>query len=464
MEFNNQCIWTLTVTYNDEAKTVSYPLTCEFNIDRSSFSEAKRCTINIYNLAPSTRLSEHFRHDAILDEGKVKIVEFSAGYNNDIVTCFRGIIIEAYSDRRGTDVITTIQAMDEGVSSVNKQLMSITFKKGTTFVEAFDNISNTLKYVQPTIRGVLEGVFKTDTTFYGTPLQILNQITNNHTFIDNSEIITLNDNECLAIEPLLLSAQTGLLEVPKARNFWITARMIFNPHLKVGQRVELKTTFLNTYNGIYKVYGINHQGIISGAVGGQRITTVNLMIKDSLPNSNENTTQQTERQGLKVVEGIKVYTPENPFVDNIYKYIRDNNGNIPRQNINPLVSWDDMLGHDNKPYERYSQLNPQILANCKVIADQLYNFITTSSLNGQKFTIVSGWRSLENNTAAGGKRESRHRYGSAIDLKFNSISTYKAFWNVFYPQWDGFTYQYIINGQYYIHIQTGLGVNGTRRL
>ena len=463
MEFNNQCTWSITVTYNDKSKSISYPLTCEFNIERNNLATAKFATFNVYNLSPSSRMSDFFRHDFISDVGKQKIIEFSAGYNGNMSTCFRGTIIEAYSTRKGTETITTIQAVDNGVSSVNKKLMSVTFKAGTTFIEAFNHVAESMQYVKPATTGVLEGTFKMDTTLYGTPLQILNQITNNHTFVDNAELRTLNNNECLDIEPLVLSSQTGLIDVPQTRNTWTTAKTIFNPSVIVGQRAEIKTTSLNFDNDIYKIYGINHQGTISAAISGQRVTILNMRKVSDAPNSESNITAQTEFQGEKVVNGTEVYTPGKPAIENAYKFIRDNNGAIPKWKINPLVSWADMIGHSNSPEQRYAQLTPEILSNCIVIANKLHLYINSTSLKGKKFVITSGWRSVENNRAAGGKKESKHLYGSAIDLKFLDINTQKAYNEVFNKTWSGFTYPYVINGQYYIHVQTGLGVGGASR-
>ena len=458
--YRNQCAWSCTITYNNEAKTVAYPLTCEFNIERGTLSMAKHCTLNIYNLSASNRLSEHFRQDKVLDYGKVKLIEFSAGYNGNLVTCFRGIINEAYTTRRNTDIITTIQSTDAGVSSINMKPLSVTFKKGTTFTDAFYYVADRMQYVKPTLRGVLEGEFKTDTTLYGTPLQILNQITNNHTFTDNSQIKMLNNNECTDDETLILSAETGLIDMPLVRNNWITAKMLFNPNVNMCQRVQINS---KAVQGLYKVYNINHQGTISGAICGQRITTIGMILGDKLQNSEENITKQTERQGLKIVKGTEVMTPNMPAVDNVYKYIRENNGAIPPWRINERISWAEMIGHDNTAQERYSELTQDKLINCVGIADKLLNFLNSTKLKGQKILISSGWRSKRNNAKAGGKQESVHLRGGAIDFRFMNIDTRQAFEEVFVGNWTGFTYRFVAkSGRSYIHVQSTYGVGGAK--
>jgi len=457
---NNQCAWTATITYNDKSITVSYPLTCEFNIQKSTGS-ASFCTLNIYNLGKDTRLSEFFRLDSKFEAGRFMMLDFSAGYNNNLVTIFRGQIRSATSTRRGTDIITTIQAEDCGHSLINSTAMSITFKAGTTFIEAFENIASNLKYIQPQTRGTLEGEFKTDTTFYGTPLQILNQITNNHTFVDNSSLIMLNNNEHLPESPIEISAKTGLLSVPTVGEFWVNAQTVFNPTLKIGQAAQLKTTSLEYYNNGYKIYSINHQGTISAAISGQRITNLIMQRVNFTPNSNVNITKQTEKQGEKVVIQTEVKTPGKEWTSGVYDYIRKYHGAIPLEKINNLVSWQNMIGNDNTNDERYAQITPQIIENCIIIANRLQNFINSSYLKGQKIIVTSGWRSIQNNKNSGGEEKSAHLRGAAIDFKFASINTFDAYNSLFKNNWPTFTYY---NRKWnIIHVQSTLGKGGAKR-
>lgn len=46
----------------------------------------------------------------------------------------------------------------------------------------------------------------------------------------------------------------------------------------MSQVLELNSSVQKVYNGQYKVIGIKHQGIISEAVGGQLITTLNMLL------------------------------------------------------------------------------------------------------------------------------------------------------------------------------------------
>ena len=52
--------------------------------------------------------------------------------------------------------------------------------------------------------------------------------------------------------------------------------MIFEPRLQIGQFVRIKSQTETFYNGVYKVVGIEHSGIISDAQSGQCKTKVSL--------------------------------------------------------------------------------------------------------------------------------------------------------------------------------------------
>jgi len=57
----------------------------------------------------------------------------------------------------------------------------------------------------------------------------------------------------------------------------VTAEMLFEPRLKIGQVVELVSRDYPSLNQLYKVIGIQHSGTISDAVGGKCKTTVRML-------------------------------------------------------------------------------------------------------------------------------------------------------------------------------------------
>lgn len=466
----HQWIWEMSITYINEqgqyeTKKFGYPLTLQFNIVRNTLAQSNTGDFTIYNLAKATRsaiFQDRFATQTI------KYITLSAGYEGNLVQVFRGKIQECYSKRVGVDVLTNIKAWDIGV---NERVMCVTFQAGTTFKEAIKNVLAQAPYDLGAI-GDIQGTFKTDTSFVGTPLNIANQITNGHTFVDNGTVNTLNNNECLDTGVLVLNDKT-LIGTPERRNQSVTANIIFNPNLMVGQLIEVQSSIASEFSGTYYLGGMTHSGTISGAEAGQRITTVDLLSGAFLPNSDTNITGQTQRIGFTKVKQEKV-TPVNTnygsSVEEVYRYIKDHKGNVSglTKRITSLISWKDMLqpaGSGNKNADINAQITKDILYNCENIAQQLTNFMNTYC-KGYKIKIVSGWRTIQNNASlSNASKESVHLKGGAIDFTITNAPSYTVFYNYFYPNWQYFTYLFRVSSssRYNIHVQNTLGKGGARR-
>ena len=466
----NEWNWRLTVTYTDtdgttKTTTVGYPLTIDFSIERNTFASANTATFSIYNLAPSTRDSEAFFQDEFFTD-KVKLVTFKAGRNGKITTCFEGYIRKSYSKRNGTNVITEMHCLDLGTSK--QTYINMTFEAGTLKKEAYSLIIKNCPELAQGDTGTIEGEFKTAVTLTGSPLEVLNQITDGHTFIDKGVVHTLQNNESRKVSVTILKGETGLIGTPQRQGAGLTLPSIFNPELEVGQLLEIDDPIQTKFNGTYMVTGFRHNGTISGAVAGSRTTQIDVLIGDYLNNSSFNITQTTDLQPFTAVEGKNVEVVNGQLVGSAYgiwQYIRKNNGKIPNAKITPQISWYEMIGHDNNDNERYNELTVGIISNCITIAQKLQLYINANT-PGQKIIISSGWRSKRVNAKySNASRESAHLRGCAIDFKYANINTLNVFRTKYNITWDKFTYLFRgnISGSPIIHVQSTLGKNDNRR-
>ena len=466
LEFQNQCTWELSVTDGVNTHTVGYPLTIDFNIVRNTFASANTGTFSIYNLSPSTRAEDLFfqdRFNAVTN----KIVTFKAGYNGNLVTCFKGRMLECYSRRQGTEVITTMQCLDIGLP---RDYINVTFEAGTTFKEAVKNIVENATNLELGAIGTLEGKFLTPTTFEGKVLDVLNEISDGCVFIDNGIVNILQPNECLDTGVPILNAETGLINTPQRRDTQIIAEGIFNPNVDVGQLIEVQSQTENRFSGTFQLTGFTHKGTISGAVAGTRTTTYNFMVGALLPNGSYTTTGTTEKQPF-----IKVKKEEKTIVDSkvgsdvygVYQYIRSHNGQPPSTKIGHTnLTWKQLLlptGTGNTQSQVLAQVTIPILQNCQTIAEKLYDFVQVN-FAGKKINVVSNWRSKENNAKLkNASKESTHLRGAAIDFNIVGIPTQTAF-KTFNKGWDKFTYIFKTKSGYNIHVQSTLGKGGALRL
>lgn len=466
--FQNQCIWKLSVTNGEYTHVVGYPLTIEFNIERNTFASANTATFNIYNLAPSTRSAQGglFFQDRF-NTSENKIVTFEAGYNGKMTLCFKGRMQECYSRRQGTEIITSMQCIDLGVPT---DYINVTFEAGTTKREAYKNIVENLGLLDMGAIGSLEGEYLTPVNFEGKPLDVLNEISEGHTYIDNSVINTLMPNECLDEGVPILNAESGLINTPQRRDAQIIAEGIFNPNAIVGQLMEVQSQTASEFSGTYQLCGLNHSGIISGAVAGTRTTRYNFLVGAMLPNGSYTVTGTTEKQPfikVKQEEKTVVDSPAGADVYSVYEYIRSHGGNPPTSKVGHTnFTWKQLLlpaGTGNTAAQIKAQISVPILQNCKVIAEKLYDYVAVN-FPGSKVNIVSNWRSRENNASLkNASKESAHLRGAAIDLNISGIPSQKAF-RIFNKTWDKFTYIFKTKTSYNIHVQSTTGKNGALRV
>lgn len=455
---DHQCSWEMTVSYKDETIVVGYPLTVNFNVRRDTFAGSNNATFDIYNLSPSNRSSEFFFQDRF-NTDKKKLVTFKAGYNGSLTTLFKGYILQSYSKRQGVDVITSMQCLDMG-SVVD--YVCTTFEKGTKLKDAVEFIINSTSDLTLGNIGYLEGEFQTPTMIEGTPIECLNTLTGGHAYIDNGLVNILQNNEAIESYVTELRADSGLISTPERRDAQVEVTSIFNPNFVVGQWLNIKSDVASDFTGTYKICGISHQGMISGATAGQRTTTLNLMSGAFLPASNYNVTGKVGNEAQSV-KGQEV----KPLVGNISNnavevcnYVKAHGGRIPNTRIIGSIKWSDMLGHQNQPADRQAQITPAICQNCITIATKLNNFLY-SVVGSTNIQITSGWRTTQNNTNAGGQPNSAHLKGLAIDFNFRSRSTYQQWQRYFNPNWDRYTYYK--TGDNIIHVQATYGKGGARR-
>ena len=83
---------------------------------------------------------------------------------------------------------------------------------------------------------------------------------------------------------LAINTKTGLLGTPILQGAFLTVETILEPRIKVGQLVEIESSYNTAFNGQYKVIGIRHIGVISEAVSGEAKTTLELLVGDRIIN------------------------------------------------------------------------------------------------------------------------------------------------------------------------------------
>ena len=425
-----QCHYRLTFQFEENGEIyhsiVTDPISVQFNVSKALFQSTFNSTITVYNLDASTRESI-YQDKILLNPEKRKFVTLEAGYGDTLTLVCLGYIQQCYSERQGTDFVTSIEVLDPDVLN---QYTSVTFQAGTTYEEAYKFLVSQFPNLQQGECGNINGEFLTATVFDGNAFWAINELTGGHTFVDKGTINTLNDNEVLkGYQAYLISSETGLLGTPKRYDAVLEVSMLFEPTIRVGQLVEIQSSTWPDFNGQYKVLGYEHNCMISGSQGGTRTTTLQLQYIKYLTNSNVNLTHNPQGSSPSFIinnEAKPVSLTVDGDVRSIYEYIKANNGNVPNKKIaGTLFTWKDLLlpaGTGNKPSELFNQITVGKLAACKAVASRLTSFANQNYPN-KKVTINSGWRSTQNNARLeGSAKNSQHLLGKAIDFKISGQS------------------------------------------
>lgn len=245
-------------------------LTIQFNIHRSVSATLNAMTLQILNLSQERR---NLIFQDRFDTRRFKII-VEMGYES-LSTVFIGDIYEANSTREGTNIITTIDARD-GNFDTNQSVINTTLAAGTTLnqtlqflVGQFPNLKiGKITNATPGMQDIFERPVVLEGNVYELIKQYANQqLTQPH--IDLGIINILGLNEVIVNNNItLIDASTGLLQTPRRDQSFLTVTTLLEPRVIIGQVIQLESKIMTQYNGLYKILGVTHKGIISPAVNG----------------------------------------------------------------------------------------------------------------------------------------------------------------------------------------------------
>jgi len=253
------------------------PFTLDFNIQRLNKSSNTRCSIRIYNLSKDSR--EQIRYD-FTRQGDFRGIKLKAGYGNNLATIFSGVITQAWSVRESVNQITQIEASFSPIYSNVKTDNLPPFKAGTTYTSIIKALASKIPFV--TIGAISDYPTKItkDTPYEGDIIQIIQDLSGDDFFIDNSKVYVLTERDVLKLPLKKINSANGLLATPTRQQSLVDINIIFEPFIRMSQKIELEsiTSGDSKINGMYKVYGIKHKGVISGAVTSSCVTSLSLQL------------------------------------------------------------------------------------------------------------------------------------------------------------------------------------------
>ena len=252
----------------------------EFNISKSLSSTANTASIDVWNLAESTRNAMGKEFDG---------VELEAGYippdgGSTVGTIFAGNLRDVEHRRDGDDIISTIQCGD-GDAALRKATIAKTYPRGTKVGDVVDDI-----YAQFEKEGIARGERKglDDLPDFKRPYSMCGSCDREMDRIGRSNKVYWSiQNETFETLPgdgfiggiVLLTPATGLIGVPTVTDNGVKADAFLNPEIRPGRRVQIEsqTLEMNSEGGVYRVgscdfSGNNRSGEFRVSIHGEAIS------------------------------------------------------------------------------------------------------------------------------------------------------------------------------------------------
>lgn len=262
-------------------------LTIEFTINRKSWLSTQTGSFRIYGLRPETR-------DAIFKDAfawtQFRAIQFFAGYQTFMPRIFNGTVLRAYSEKDGENVITVIDAFDGGGQMTNT-FSSLPANGSQTAATVITRLASSMVGIQgPPVVGDFPVANLRGEVQFGNTWGLIRQKSNGQATITDGVVYVLQLNEGIlggqitdittiptdAAVPLI-NSDTGLLGAPRRTGIMVEWDMLFEPRLTMFQVVAIQSTFNRRFNGVYKVMGVRHHGVVSKAVLGDYQTTAQFL-------------------------------------------------------------------------------------------------------------------------------------------------------------------------------------------
>lgn len=253
------------------------PFSIEFDVDRNDLSSTNVGLIRIYNLSEQHRKSlakNQYDGDAL------RRVKLSAGYGanaKNLPVILNGNIVIARSWREGVNFITELSCFDAGYAAQNAHSAK-EYPEGTAIKSIITDLLGDLKKFNVTVGAIgdFPGVTTRASVYNGSTYQLLRELTGGQFFIDNNVAHCLKDNESIQFQTLEITSDSGLLGTPIREELFFRFDMIFEPKLFLFQQILLHSSTGQNFNGVCKIVGLQHKGMISETVGGSVISSVKL--------------------------------------------------------------------------------------------------------------------------------------------------------------------------------------------
>lgn len=245
-----------------------HALHISFSVEKSSSETANTAKVQVWNLSP--------KNLKVLDT-KDCVVELQAGYKNHIALILVGNVVTVTTEMDGADRMTEIEVVD-GRVALRDTYISVSFTGKVNSKEVFNYIADAMGVSVVYSKKAKFKTLPNGFSFVGPAKNALKKLCKTCRLswsIQNSVLQIRKPNEPITTRAYLLSADTGLLEVPKRitistesgdsddsssstdSQIGYEVKYFLNGAIGVNDYVRLES---NDIRGYFRVYKLNIDG------------------------------------------------------------------------------------------------------------------------------------------------------------------------------------------------------------
>ncbi len=248
-----------------------------FSVERKATFDADTATIKIWNLSAATRASLAQRSLAFARRDPIRYVMLEAGYKDLNGVIFHGTIMRVTNTRDGPDWITEIDAMTAMAGLFDTTPYSIKSKSGVpvkTIVTELLQLAGFKKvFFSLEAEILLGGKFETSYAKMGSAYYGAAQLLNNYGLAllpDLGNVIVFQPGWPVDATVQDIDEYAGLVGTPKLNDLGADIRVLLNPNLLPGRKVQVVSQTIDASVGdkslgrIFTIYNVSCKGDTHG--------------------------------------------------------------------------------------------------------------------------------------------------------------------------------------------------------
>ncbi len=267
---------------------ITMPFTIRFSLTREYNSKMNPMSIEIYNLSlehrqriyqdwnilgvyPDAQGNQRTNGDGQLTRDFNIILEI--GYET-LYRVYYGRMVSASSAREGSNIVTRIECMN-GMPDAAGTMVFQSLDAGQTVADVLKSLIGQFPNLTLGAVGGYPEVLHRPVSLNGNVWDLLKQYSANTVYVDNGRVYVLQQNEAFDTGHLINDA-TGILQTPRRQQGVLEVTTLLEPGINIMETVEIQSSIMKEYNGLYSVRGLTHRGTISAAVCEECTTTFTL--------------------------------------------------------------------------------------------------------------------------------------------------------------------------------------------